>query len=98
MSVIKSVPGEAGRGKIFEERFMPPRSLNARLNICEGKQRQGMADMNGRSAAEGIRVEIAGDNCGTLAQTAKQKTYLNAAAAGGTKNLQMDIGYCQHAA
>jgi len=90
--VIEVSPGKARCGQVVEERFVSPRCKNSGLRIRDRKHSHRAADMVRRTAAKGVRVEIACDDDRTARHSIQQKFHLNTATACGAKNLEVDIG------
>src|SRR5688572_14730022 len=68
----------------------------ASIRQCE--RGDGSAEMPGRAAAEGIRVEVPRDNRGPLAQSLEQKSHLNGAAAHCSENFEVSVRHRDRAA
>jgi hypothetical protein len=65
LCVVKGLPGKTGGAEIFEERFVDRRIQSASFQVAAKKESEGLKCMEGGTAVESIRVEIAGDNGGT---------------------------------
>lgn len=90
--IVETLPGETGGGKFAKQRFVSPGSEQTGMHIRKSKGPKSAKDMERRTAAEGIGIEISGDNRRTRRKAFEQKFRLNAAARSSAEDFEMRIG------